>query len=286
MTAPNKLRQLLDEPGILAAPAVYDCIGSKLAEKAGFPLIFTSGFGISASLLGLPDMGFLTATEMLNQVKNIIKSVNIPVICDLDTGYGNVLNVRRTIEDVVQFGAAGIILEDQEWPKKCGHFEGKKVIPTDEMVKKIKAAVDARNNSNLVIIGRTDARAIYGLDEALNRGKQYQEAGADIIFIEAPQSVEELEKIVTYFPDIPLFANIIEGGKTPCLTVNELEKMGFKLVAFALSGLLSGTNAVSHYFEQLKQTGTVNQNNDFCQFQDFKNLIEVDKYRELEMSNI
>ncbi|MEA5511906.1 isocitrate lyase/PEP mutase family protein [Crocosphaera sp. UHCC 0190] len=282
MTASNQLRQLLDKPGILAAPAVYDCIGAKLAQKAGFPLIFTSGFGISASLLGLPDMGFLTATEMLNQVRNIIKSVNIPVICDLDTGYGNVLNVRRTVEDVVQFGAAGIILEDQEWPKKCGHFEGKRVIPTVEMVKKIKAAVKARNKSNLVIIGRTDARAIYGLDEALNRGKQYQEAGADIIFIEAPQSIEELEKIVNYFPDVPLLANIIEGGKTPCLTVNELEKMEFKLVAFALSGLLSANHAVSQYFEQLKVTGSVNLNNNF-QFQDFKNLIEVDKYRELEM---
>lgn len=283
MTAAKKLRELLDQPDVLAAPAVYDCIGAKLAERAGFPLIFTSGFGMSAALLGLPDMGFLTATEMLTHVRNIIKSVKIPVICDLDTGYGNVLNVRRTVEDIVQFGAAGIILEDQEWPKKCGHFEGKKVIPMVEMIKKIKAAVAARNNSNLVIIARTDARAIYGLDEALVRGKQYQEAGADIIFIEAPQSLEELERIVTFFPDIPLLANIIEGGKTPCLTVDELEKMGFKLVAFALSGLLTTTNAVSQCFQQLKQTGSVNLNHNSFQFEQFKDSIEVDKYRELEM---
>ena len=250
MNAATKLRQQLNEPGILAAPAVYDCLGSKLAAKAGFPLIFTSGFGMSASLLGLPDMGFLTATEMLTQVKNIIKSVDIPVICDLETGYGNVLNVRRTVEEIVQFGAAGIILEDQEWPKKCGHFDGKKVIPTEEMIKKIKVAICARDESDLVIIARTDARAIHGLDEALNRGRQYQEAGADIIFIEAPQTIEELEKIVAFFPNVPLMANIIEGGKTPCLTVQQLESMGFKLVAFALSGLLSATNAVAQCFQK------------------------------------
>ncbi len=282
MNSATKLRQLLNKEGIISAPAVYDCLGSKLAENAGFSFIFTSGFGMSASLLGLPDMGFLTATEMLNQVKNIIKSVDIPVICDLDTGYGNVLNVKRTVEDIVSFGAAGIILEDQEWPKKCGHFEGKKVISTEEMVKKIKAAVAARNNSDLVIIGRTDARAIYGLEEALYRGKKYQEAGADVIFIEAPQTVEELEIIVNYFPDVPLLANIIEGGKTPCLTVNELETMGFKLVAYALSGLLSATNAIFQCFQQLQAKGSTEINNNQFQFQDFKELIEVDKYRKLE----
>jgi methylisocitrate lyase len=279
MNSATNLRQLLNEPGIIAAPAVYDCIGSKLAKKAGFPLIFTSGFGMSASLLGLPDLGFLTATEMLNQVRNIIKSVDIPVICDLDTGYGNALNVKRTVEYIVSFGAAGIILEDQEWPKKCGHFEGKKVIPTDEMVKKIKAAVAAKNNSDLVIIGRTDARAIYGLDEALYRGKKYQEAGADIIFIEAPQTRKELEKIANYFTDIPLLANIIEGGKTPCLTVNELETMGFKLVAYALSGLLNATNAVSQCFQQLQEKGSTNMTNNTFQFDEFKALIEVEKYQ-------
>ncbi len=282
MNSATKLRQLLNEPGIIAAPAVYDCIGSKLAKKAGFPLIFTSGFGMSASLLGLPDLGFLTATEMLNQVKNIIKSVDIPVICDLDTGYGNVLNVKRTVEDIVSFGAAGIILEDQEWPKKCGHFEGKKVIETEEMLKKIKAAVVAKNNSDLVIIGRTDARAIYGLEEALYRGKKYQEAGADIIFIEAPQTVKELEKIANYFPETPLLANIIEGGKTPCLTVNELETMGFKLVAYALSGLLSATNSMFHCFQQLQEKGSTDITNNTFQFDDFKTLIEVEKYSKLE----
>lgn len=280
MNSAKKLRKLLNEPGIIAAPAVYDCIGSKLAEKAGFSFIFTSGFGLSASLLGLPDLGFLTATEMLNQVRNIIKSVDISVICDIDTGYGNVLNVQRTVEDIVNFGAAGIILEDQEWPKKCGHFEGKKVIETEEMAKKIKAAVEARNNSDLVIIGRTDARAIYGLDEALYRGKKYQEAGADIIFIEAPQTREELEKIANNFTDIPLLANMIEGGKTPYLSLAELEKMGFKIVAYALSGLLSSTNSMLQCFQQLQEKGSTDTTNTTFQFEDFKNLIEVEKYKQ------
>ena len=276
------LRQLLDKPGIIAAPAVYDCLGSKLAKKAGFPFIFTSGFGMSASLLGLPDLGFLTATEMLNQVRNIIKSVDIPVICDIDTGYGNVLNVQRTVEDIVTFGAAGIILEDQDWPKRCGHFEGKKVIGTEQMIKKIKAAVKAKNNSDLVIIGRTDARAIYGLEEALYRGKKYQEAGADIIFIEAPQTREELEKIANYCPDVPLLANIIEGGKTPCLSLTELEEMGFKIVAYALSGLLSSTNSMFQCFQELQEKGTTDMINNTFQFDDFKALIEVEKYSKLE----
>ena len=278
MNSTKMLRQLLNQPRIIAAPAVYDCIGSKLAQKAGFSFIFTSGFGMSASLLGLPDLGFLTATEMLNQVRNIIKSVDIPVICDIDTGYGNVLNVQRTVEDIVSFGAAGIILEDQEWPKKCGHFEGKKVIETEAMVKKIKAAVTAKNNSDLVIIGRTDARAIYGLEEALYRGKKYQEAGADIIFIEAPQTRQELEKIANYFPNIPLLANIIEGGKTPCFSLEELEEMGFKIVAYALSGLLTITNSLFQCFQELQEKGSTNMTNKTFQFDDFKALIELEKY--------
>ena len=278
MNSAKTLRKLLNQPGIMAAPAVYDCLGSKLAQKAGFSLIFTSGFGMSASLLGLPDLGFLTATEMLNQVRNIIKSVEIPVICDIDTGYGNVLNVQRTVEDIVSFGAAGIILEDQEWPKKCGHFEGKKVIETEAMVKKIKAAVTAKNNSDLVIIGRTDSRAIYGLEEALYRGKKYQEAGADIIFIEAPQTRQELAKIADYFPNIPLLANIIEGGKTPCLSLEELEEMGFKIVAYALSGLLTITNSLFQCFQELQEKGSTNMTNNTFQFDDFKALIELEKY--------
>lgn len=282
MDASQTLRQKLQEPGIIVAPGVYDCIGAKLAEQAGFPLIFTSGFGISAARLGLPDLGLLTASEMLQAAGNIVSSVQIPVIADMDTGYGNVLNVMRTIEEAVRLGIAGVILEDQEWPKKCGHFDNKRVISAKEHSQKIQAAIAARGKSELVIIARTDARGVHGLQEAIDRGQRYHDAGADIIFIEAPQSVEELKFIATHLPNIPLFANIIEGGKTPCLSVRELEELGYKLVAFALSGLFASVSAIAQYFQHLKQTGEVSQRHEFYQLEDFKQLINLTQYKVLE----
>ncbi len=171
MTKVYKLLEILKQPGILVLPGVYDCIGAKLTEQLGFSVVFTSGFGISGSTLGRPDYGFLTATEMIWSVGRIAQAVNIPLVADIDTGYGNPLNVIRTVTDVVTMGVAGIILEDQEWPKRCGHFEGKRVIPTEEHVEKIRAAVDSRGDSGLVIIGRTDARAPLGLSEAIRRGR-------------------------------------------------------------------------------------------------------------------
>ncbi|WP_413163290.1 isocitrate lyase/PEP mutase family protein [Capilliphycus salinus ALCB114379] len=209
MSFGNQLRTRLEQSEILVIPGIYDCLSAKIAEQLGFEVVATSGFGIAASSLGLPDYGFLTATEMFYSIGRIVRSINIPLIADLDTGYGNVLNVIRTVKDAVNLGVSGILLEDQEWPKKCGHFEGKRVISTSEHIAKIKAAVEARGESNLVIIGRTDARASLGLDEAINRGNAYFEAGADAIFIEAPQSQEELVKIAEALPNIPLVANII-----------------------------------------------------------------------------
>jgi methylisocitrate lyase len=276
------LRKLLQEPGIIAAPAVYDCLGAKLAEQAEFPVIFTSGFGIAAATLGLPDLGFLTATEMLRSVRSINQAVEIPVIADIDTGYGNVLNVMRTVQDVIHLGVAGIILEDQEWPKKCGHFEDKRVISTKEQLQKIRAAIEARGDSELVIIARTDARGVYGLEEAIERAKRYYDVGADVIFIEAPQSIEELRFITAHLPKIPLLANLIEGGKTPCLTAQELEKMGYKFVVFALSGLLATVTAVRQYFEILKETGALPDRPDLMQLQAFKDFIKVEQYRAIE----
>ena len=191
-------------------------------------------------MLGRPDYGFLTATEMITSVGRIAASVGIPVVADIDTGYGNALNVMRTVEDVVSAGAAGIILEDQVWPKKCGHFEGKRVIPMEEHEEKIHAAVVARGESGLVIIGRTDARAPHGLGDAIRRGRAYHEAGADVVFIEAPESVEELKEIAAAFPGVPLFANMVEGGKTPILTARELGELGFKIAVFPLQPLFLG----------------------------------------------
>ncbi len=282
MTQVHRLREILAKPGILVLPGVYDCIGAKLIEQLGFPVVFTSGFGISGSTLGRPDCGFLTATEMLWSVGRIAQSVNIPLVADIDTGYGNLLNVIRTVTDVVNMGIAGIILEDQELPKKCGYFEGKRVIPIEEHIEKIRAAVYTRGDSGLVIIARTDSRALLGLGEAIRRGRAYFEAGADVVFIEAPQSIDELKEIARAFPDAPLFANMIEGGKTPNLSAEELEGLGFKIVVFPLSGLFAATKAMEACFRYLKEYGTTDGFEDTLSFKEFEKLIDVPKYREIE----
>ena len=283
MTNGQKLRKILSDPGILVLPGVHDCVSVKIAEKIGFEVAFTSGFGISATMLGRPDFGFLTATEMLWSVSRIVNSVDIPVVVDIDTGYGNPLNVIQTVEEVVRIGAGGIILEDQEWPKKCGHFDGKRVITPQEHVEKIRAAVQARGDSGLVIIGRTDSRASNGLDEAINRARAYFKAGADIVFIEAPQSVEELKQIATAFDEgVPLFANMVEGGKTPFLSAKELEELGYKIVVYPLAGLFSATKAIESCFTHLKENGTTEGFGDMLKFKDFEEVIETAKYRDLE----
>lgn len=206
MNRARRLRRLLESPGIIVVPGVYDCLGARLAQRAGFSCLFTTGFGISGSRLGLPDMGYMTATEMLSSVASIAESVDIPLVADIDTGYGNPLNVIRTVRELVRMDVAGFILEDQEWPKKCGHFEGKRVIPAEEQVQKIRAARDAAGRGGAVIVARTDARGPLGLEEALRRGRAYAEAGADVLFIEAPHSIDELRAIARAFPRVHLFA--------------------------------------------------------------------------------
>ncbi|MEM9543327.1 MAG: isocitrate lyase/PEP mutase family protein [Cyanobacteria bacterium P01_E01_bin.42] len=278
----RKLRQLLQQLGILTLPGVYDCISAKLAEEVGFEAVFTSGFGISGATLGLPDYGFLTATEVLGSVGRMAEAIAIPLVADLDTGYGNPLNVIRTVRNAVKLGIAGIILEDQEWPKKCGHFEGKRVIALEEQVEKIRAAIYARQESGLVIVARTDARANLGLEEAIRRGRAYIEAGADILFIEAPQSVAELEAIAAAFPDVPLFANAIEGGKTPILSSDRLAELGFKIVVYPLAGLFAATHAMRACFQQLREQKTTVEFKEMVSFNEFKNLIGVPEYQQLE----
>ncbi len=280
---PKALRKLIESPGIHVGPGVYDCLGAKIVEKLGFDLVFTSGFGISGSTLGRPDYGYLTQTEMLYTVGRIAQSVSLPLIADADTGYGNPLNVMRTVSDIVPLGVAGIILEDQQWPKKCGHFDGKRLISKEEHVEKIRAAVEARGDSGLVIIGRTDARALFGLDDAIDRGRAYFEAGADVIFVEAPQSIEDLEAIVKYLPDIPLFANMVEGGKTPFLSAPELGSMGYKLVAYPLSGLFSAIAAMTNCLSHLKAHGTsAGAPVEMLDFQKYENLIDLEHYKDIE----
>jgi methylisocitrate lyase len=281
-TEGHRLRSILEEIDLLVLPGVYDCLSAVIAEKTGFQALFTSGFGISATHLGRPDLGLLTATEVLSALKDISNSVHVPVVGDLDTGYGGPINVLRTVEEAVRSGAAGVILEDQQWPKRCGHFEGKRVISAQEHVEKIQAAVEARRDSGLVIIGRTDARASLGLGEALRRGRLYHESGADVVFVEAPQSQDELRRIGNELGGIPLFANMIEGGRTPILSDQALAELGFKIVVYPLTGLFSSARALAESFLHLKRHRTTLDLDVGITFPDFEKLIGVDYYRQLE----
>ena len=285
MNAAARLRKLIEEPGIISLPGSHDVLSAMLYEQAGFDACFTTGFGLSATTLGLPDYGFLTQTETMDRVRRIVDAVSIPVVADMDTGYGNPLNVIRTVEECVRAGAAGVILEDQMWPKRCGHMAGKSVIPMEEHVEKLRAAVHARGDSGLVIIARTDSRATHGLDEAIRRGRAYADAGADVVFIEAPETMEEL-RTVTASIDAPLFANMIEGGRTPFLSAPELEEIGFKIVVYPLSGLFTATKVIQEMplhiqAARLKGTGTT-LGTDMVSFDEFYELIGVPRFRELE----
>jgi carboxyvinyl-carboxyphosphonate phosphorylmutase len=254
MKKTTQLRKLIEKKGIIVSPGIYDCLSAKMAESAGFKMVGITGAGLAASLLGFPDVGITSMAEVLSQTRNIVKSVDIPVFADCDTGFGNALNVFRTIREFEDAGVAGLFIEDQTYPKKCGHFEGKQLIPTEEMVKKIEAALDARRDPDLVIMARTDARAVYGLDAAVERARAYVEAGVDMIFIEAPQSVEELRKVAKAV-DVPSMANMVEGGKTPLVSIQELDEMGFKFASFSGSAQKIALNAMGELFECLKKTG-------------------------------
>lgn len=282
MVKAQELRKILSGPHSLVVPGVYDCLSAKIAEKTGFEVIFTSGFGISASTLGLPDLGFLGGNEMIVRVREISKAVDIPVVADIDTGYGNQINVIKTVSDIVDVGVAGIILEDQVWPKKCGHFEGKQITSTEEHVEKIKAAIYAAGKSGIVIFARTDARSPLGLDEAIRRGRSYLDAGADVLFIEAPESVEELREISSAFPDDWLFANMVEGGKTPFLSAEELEDLGYKFIVFPVSALFAATEAMKNCLTHIKKYKSTVGYFDELSLKDFEKIIDVAKFRELE----
>ena len=257
MRVTRRLRELLAGPDLVVAPGAYDGLSARLIAQAGFSLIYMTGFGTAASVLGQPDVGLLTMSEMVGRASALAAVLgDLPLIADADTGYGNPINVRRTIREYERAGVAGLHIEDQVWPKKCGHMEGKQVIPVDEMVQKIRAAVDARQDPDFVIIARTDANAVYGLEDALRRGRAYRGAGADVIFIEAPRSIEELRAIAQAFPDVPLLYNWAESGKTPLLPLEEIHALGFKLVIFPVSMLFAATQALLDLLEALKQGQT------------------------------
>jgi 2,3-dimethylmalate lyase len=255
MRATTKLRQMLQEPGIIAAPGAYDCLTAKIIQQAGFPAVYMTGAGTSVARLGYPDLALATASEMIANAAEIAAAVNVPVIADADTGYGGVLNIQRTIRQYERAGVAAVHVEDQEFPKRCGHLDNKRVVPVSDMTQKIRAAVDARTDEDFVIIVRTDALAVTGWDDTIRRCEEYVMAGADALFIEALQTPEEAQQVTQIF-NLPLLYNFVETGKSPLIPTQELERLGFKLVIFPVSALLTVCNTVANLMRELKQHGT------------------------------
>ena len=251
-----RLRELVDAGGTIVAPGAFDPLAARLVEEAGFPAVYMTGFGTSAALLGRPDVGLLTMTEMAGNAGRIADCVDIPVIADADTGYGNALNVIRAIQAYEAAGVAAVHIEDQVAPKKCGHMEGKLVIPAGEMAQKIRAAADAKAQPEFMIIARTDARAVEGLAAALDRARLYRQAGADALFIEALTTEQEIAEAARAFPDVPLLFNWAEGGKTPPLRLDQLRQLGYRIVIFPISTLLAATAAMRRVLAEIAQAGT------------------------------
>lgn len=255
MRITTKFRKLLNDTGIIQAPGAYDCLTAKLIEKAGFPAVYMTGAGTSVAQLGRPDLGLASMTEMVANAAALADILEVPLIADADTGYGGVLNVRRTVRQYERAGVAAIHIEDQEMPKRCGHLDDKKVVSTEDMVQKIRAAVDARTDDDFTIIVRTDSIAVTGWDDAMHRCDEYVKAGADALFVEALRTPAEVERAGKNL-DIPLLFNFVESGKSPLLSATELERLGFKIVIYPASALLSVTHVVEQVMAQLKEKGT------------------------------
>jgi len=278
----KNLRSMLKSGKPLVIPGVYDAIGAKIAEKVGFDTMFQTGYGTSATLFGMPDYGFIGATETVDNARRICRAVSVPVIVDSDTGYGNALSVWKLVKEIESAGASGIFLEDQKWPKRCGHMQGKEVISQEEYTEKLGAAIDARENKNFIIVARTDARATEGLDAAIERGIKNKKTGADAIFIEAPRSIDEMKTIGKSIK-APLVANMIEGGATPLNSSEILNKIGFNIILYPLSVLFANTFATMSILKELKKTGTTAKfKQKIVNFDQFNDLVELPKFKEME----
>ena len=278
----NAIHPLVRDHRIFLSAGVYDALSAKLAERAGFRSVVVSGYAVAATYLGEPDFGLLTQTEILDVARRVCRAVDIPVIVDGDTGYGSALNVTRMVEELIQMGAKGILLEDQTWPKRCGHMAGKSVVPLEEHVQKIRAAKAAKGHAPFLITARTDARAPLGLDEAIRRGNAYKEAGADFIFVEAPESVEEIKRIAREVKG-PLVLNNIEGGKTPILSLEEAQALGFWSVGFVLTGLFAAAKALQDTYAHVIQNGGSGQLADqLMSFDAFTELVGLEERTELD----
>ena len=278
----KNLKSMLKSKKPLVIPGVYDALGAKIAQKVGFDAMFQTGYGTSATLFGMPDYGFIGATETVDNARRICRAVSVPVIVDSDTGYGNALSVWKLVEELESAGASGIFLEDQKWPKRCGHMQGKEVVSQEEYTEKLSAAIDARKSKDFIIVARTDARATKGLDEAIERGKQNKKTGADAVFVEAPRTLDEMKKIGKEI-NAPLVANMIEGGATPLNTAEILSKIGFNIILYPLSVLYANTFATMNILQELKKTGNTSKyKQKVVNFDQFNDLVELPKFRKME----
>ena len=278
----KKLSSMIKSKKPLVIPGVYDAIGAKIAEKVGFDAMFQTGYGTSATLFGMPDYGFIGATETVDNARRRSNAISVPLIVDSDTGYGNALSVWKLVKELEAAGAAGIFLEDQKWPKRCGHMQGKDVIPQEEYTEKLGAAIDAREKKDFIIVARTDSRATEGLDKSIERGIQNKKTGADAIFIEAPRSLDEMKKIGKEIK-APLVANMIEGGATPMNSAKTLNKIGFNIILYPLSVLFANTFATMNILQELKNSGTTSKyKQKVVNFDQFNKLVELDKFKKME----
>ena len=289
-TTARRFRDLLAGSSAIVLPGAYDALTARLAEQAGFDGVYVTGYGVSASMIGEPDVGLVTMTEMSNRAAQIAAAVSVPVIADADTGYGNALNVRRTIQAYERAGLAGLHIEDQVTPKRCGHMTGKSLISTEEMVGKIRAAVEARRDDDFTIIARTDARAVTGLDDAIGRAKAYAQAGATAVFVEAPQSEDEVSFIANALRPLPLVMNMatgstIDGAKTPPLSVDVLERLGYKIILFPVQAIYAAASAVRDTFALIRAgvpLSEVLQRMRMIGFTEFNEILGLGSLRELE----
>jgi methylisocitrate lyase len=271
------VRDALAQQGQLIMPGVYDALSAKIAARAGFEVIFITGYSLSATLLGEPDFGVLTQSEVVAAAQRVCSVVDTPVIVDADTGYGNAINVIRTVEELLRAGAAGMFLEDQVWPKRCGHMKGKQVIPLEEQLKKLKAAIEAKAAEDFFIVARTDARQALGLTDAIRRGLAFKEAGADAVFIEAPESEEEMAEIARNVPG-PLVANMLERGVTPLMSPQKLKNLGFDLIVWPLAPLYSVAKSLTDVYTTLRHDGSTLKILDrLMPFDEFNNIIGLNE---------
>ena len=277
MTQAKRIRDLIQRREPLLMAGVYDALSAKIAAEAGFEATFVSGYSVAATTLGEPDFGLLTQTEITATARAVCAATSIPVLIDCDTGYGSAVNVIRTVRDMQRAGAGGIFLEDQVWPKRCGHMKGKRVIALEEQLAKLRAARDTRGEADLFIVARTDARAAVSLNEAIRRGLAFRDTGADAVFIEAPESIDELRTIARAVPNVPLVANMVEKGLTPLLSKEELRDLGFQMIVCPLAGLLAAARALRDTYRHLREHGTTRAILDrLLSFEEFNTLVDLE----------